>query len=185
MAEKKLKKLSKSRATSKKTTTQTIKDSASQIWLAGLGAFSKAQEEGTKIFDTLVREGKNLESKTRKVTSATVNEVKGAMGGTVTDVQAKASASWDKLEKIFEDRVARALAALGVPSSEEIQTLTKRVEELQKAVTGLNGKTTTRKAPAKKAPAKKAVARKAPAKKAAPKKTAARKTTTKKAATKA
>ena len=36
-----------------------VKDSAQQIWLAGLGAFAKAQEEGSKVFDALVKEGSN------------------------------------------------------------------------------------------------------------------------------
>lgn len=199
MAEKKLKKLSKSSTRSKKTTAQTIKESAGQIWLAGLGAFAKAQEEGGKIFDTLVRDGKDLEKKTRKVTSSTVNEVRGAMEGTVNDVQAKASASWDKLEKIFEDRVAKALSALGVPSSDEIQTLSKRVAELQKSVEQMNSadsakKPAAKKPAAKKPAAKKTAAKKAPVKKASTKasatakkastKSTTTKTTSKKAATK-
>ena len=130
MTEQKRKKLSKKRPTSSKS----ILDSASQIWLAGLGAFSKAQEEGSKLFDGLVKEGLDLESTTRKVTTAKVNVVKGAVEGTVGQVQAKASNSWDKLEKVFEDRVSRALGALGVPTAKDIQTLTRRVEELQTAV---------------------------------------------------
>jgi len=31
-----------------------IKDSARQIWLAGLGAFTKAEEDAGKFFDRLV-----------------------------------------------------------------------------------------------------------------------------------
>ncbi len=181
MVEKKLKKLSRSNTRSKKTTAQTIKDSAGQIWLAGLGAFAKAQEEGGKIFDSLVNDGKDLEKKTRNVTSSTVSEVRGAMEGTVTDVQAKASASWDKLEKIFEDRVAKALAALGVPSSDEIQTLSKRVADLQKSVAQMNKADSTKKPAARKPAARKVVAKKAPVKKTAAKTTTATKTVASKA----
>ena len=130
MTDKKRKKLSRKQPASSKS----ILDSASQIWLAGLGAFSKAQEEGGKLFEGLVKEGLDLESTTRKVTSAKVNVVRGAVEGTVGQVQAKASNSWDKLEKVFEDRVSRALGALGVPTAKDIQTLTRRVEELQAAV---------------------------------------------------
>jgi poly(hydroxyalkanoate) granule-associated protein len=130
MTEKKRKKLSKKRQTSSKS----ILDSANQIWLAGLGAFSKAQEEGGKLFEGLVNEGLELESTTRKVTTAKVNVVRGAVEGTVGQVQAKASNSWDKLEKVFEDRVARALGVLGVPTAKDINKLTRRVEELQAAV---------------------------------------------------
>ena len=46
----------------------TIRESAQQIWLAGLGAFAKAQQEGTKVFDALIREGEAIQKKTRKVT---------------------------------------------------------------------------------------------------------------------
>ena len=141
MAEKKLKKLSKkaSARTSETTNTaKTVMESANQIWLAGLGAFSKAQEEGGKIFDALVEEGMALEKKTRTVTNSRVNEVRGAVEGTVAQVQARANESWDKLEKVFEQRVGRALGALGVPTAKDVQELTTRVEQLQKAVDDYN-----------------------------------------------
>lgn len=172
MAEKKLKKLSK-KATSK-TTAETVKESASQIWLAGLGAFARAQQEGGKIFEALVKEGRSIESKTRKVTGATVNEVRGAVQDTVEQVQSKASASWDKLEKIFEDRVAKALAGLGVPTAAEIKELTGRVRDLQKAVHEL-----AEKASAKPAAAKKATRKAAPKKNSASRKKATKKTASK------
>src|SRR5512135_3349438 len=82
----------------------TVKDSAQQIWLAGLGAFAKAQQEGSKVFEALVKEGEALQAKTRKVAEDKVVEISG-----------KASGTWDKLEQVFEDRVARALHSLGVP----------------------------------------------------------------------
>ena len=89
------------------------------------------------MFDGLVKEGLDLESTTRKATAAKVNVVRGAVEGTVGQVQAKASDSWGKLEKVFEDRVSRALTALGVPTAEDLQTLTRQIEELQGAVKDL------------------------------------------------
>jgi poly(hydroxyalkanoate) granule-associated protein len=106
----------------------TIKDSAQQIWLAGLGAFAKAQEEGGKVFEALVKEGEAMQSRTRKVAEEKVTEFAG-----------KATGTWDRLEQVFEDRVARALHSLGVPTKQDIQTLTKRVAELTEAVERLNG----------------------------------------------
>jgi peptidoglycan hydrolase CwlO-like protein len=82
-------------------------------------------------------------------------------------VSKQAAGSWDKLEKVFEDRVSRSLESLGVPTQKDIQALTKRVEELNKAVAALSGK----KVPATRAAAPKKTA----AKKAAPAKKAARK----------
>lgn len=108
----------------------TIKDSANQIWLAGLGAFAKAQEEGVKTFDALVKEGEAMQKKTKKLAETKVSEVTGV----VSDVTGKATGAWDKLEQVFEDRVARALNRLGVPTNKDIQTLAKRVEELTASV---------------------------------------------------
>ncbi|HMM54697.1 MAG TPA: phasin family protein [Candidatus Desulfobacillus sp.] len=107
---------------------QTVKDSAQQIWLAGLGAFAKAQAEGMKAFNSLVKEGEGLQVRTSKVASARVAEA-----------AAKASGTWDKLEQVFEDRVARSLSSLGVPTKKDIETLSKRVAELTEVVQSLNG----------------------------------------------
>lgn len=103
-----------------------VKDSAHQIWLAGLGAFAKAQEEGSKLFDTLVKEGELVEARTKKVTEDHIGEAKNKTTGT-----------WDKLEQVFEDRVTRVLNHLHVPTSNDIQDLSKRVEELSKSVKAL------------------------------------------------
>lgn len=96
-----------------------IRDSANQIWLAGLGAFSKAQAEGLKVFETLVAEGEKVQARTKASTD-----------DRIADVKERATGAWDKLEKVFEERVARALHSLNVPSRQDIDTLTKRVAEL-------------------------------------------------------
>lgn len=119
---KKLKAMAESKSEGKQLASA-IRDSAQQIWLAGLGAFSKAQEEGGKVFDALVKEGEAVQAKTRKVAEDKVTEFAG-----------KATGTWDRLEQVFEDRVARALHSLGVPTKQDIQTLTKRVAELTEAV---------------------------------------------------
>jgi poly(hydroxyalkanoate) granule-associated protein len=105
----------------------TIRDSAQQIWLAGLGAFAKAQEEGNKVFDALIREGEAIQKKTRKVTE-----------DKVTEMAAKATGTWDKLEQVFENRVARSLNSLGVPTKDDVAQLAKRVAELKAEVEKLN-----------------------------------------------
>ena len=117
----------------------TIRESAQQIWLAGLGAFGKAQEEGVKVFDALVKEGKTLESRTRRFAEAGVGAVKNPFARAAGHASAKATATWDKLEQVFEDRVARALNKLGVPTNRDIQSLAKRVEELTASVQKLGG----------------------------------------------
>jgi poly(hydroxyalkanoate) granule-associated protein len=158
-----------------------VKESAQQIWLAGMGAFAKAQAEGGKVFDALVKEGVSLQRKTQAVAEERLGDVTGKMSAMASDVTSKAGASWDKLESIFEERTAKALGKLGVPTAKDVADLTRRVEELSAAVAKLTKssgtKATAAKAPAKKAaakPAAKPAARKGPARKAAAAKPATR-----------
>jgi poly(hydroxyalkanoate) granule-associated protein len=115
----------------------TVRDSAQQIWLAGLGAFAKAQGEGAKVFNALVKEGEAIHSRTRKVTERKVGEMTSAAGKFASQASSKANATWDKLEHVFEDRVARALNRLGVPTNRDVQNLARRVEELNASVRSL------------------------------------------------
>jgi poly(hydroxyalkanoate) granule-associated protein len=129
--------------------TQTVKESAQQIWLAGLGAFAKAQEEGGKVFDALVKEGEAIQKKTRKMADEKFADVRKTADEKFADVRkvadakmaavtGKAAGTWDRLEQVFEDRVARALSSLGVPTKKEIDKLSKRVAELTATVQKLN-----------------------------------------------
>jgi poly(hydroxyalkanoate) granule-associated protein len=157
-----------------------VKDSAQQIWLAGMGAFAKAQAEGGKVFDALVKEGVSLQRKTQAVAEEKLGDVTGKMSSMASEVSNKAGASWDKLENIFEERTAKALGKLGVPTAGDVSELKRRVEELSAAVARLSKspKAATPEAPARKAAVKTAAA-KVPAKKATAKpaaKRAARKT---------
>jgi poly(hydroxyalkanoate) granule-associated protein len=134
-----VKKLKSIAAGSDKQLAGVVRDSAQQIWLAGLGAFAKAQEEGVKVFDALVREGKTLEGRTRRIAETRVGMVSEKVGKAATKATERANATWDKLEQVFEDRVARALNRLGVPTNKDIHALAKRVEELNENVRKLSG----------------------------------------------
>jgi poly(hydroxyalkanoate) granule-associated protein len=81
-----------------------------QIWLAGLGAFAKAEEEGGKLFDNLVKIGEDLESKTREIADNTVGEVRGRVLDKATDTR-------ERVERAFDDRITSALTRLGIPPS--------------------------------------------------------------------
>jgi len=137
-----------------------VKDSAQHIWLAGMGAFSKAQAEGGKVFEALVREGQNLQRKTQGLAEDRISEVTGRMSAMADTVTAKAGQNWDKLESIFEARTAKAMTKLGVPTAKDVDALVQRVDELAAAVARLSKATPAAKAPAKKVAAKKAVASK-------------------------
>ena len=103
--------------------TQVVMDSAHQIWLAGLGAFARAQAEGTKVFDSLVKEGEAVQARAGKAASAQM-----------TRLSKNAAGAWDKLEQVFEERVSKSLNRLGVPTYADIQSLSKRVNELNASV---------------------------------------------------
>ncbi len=189
---KKLQKLSADKKKSNAQLSSTVKDSAQQIWLAGLGAFSKAQEEGGKVFEALVKEGLTIQRKTQAVAEEKITEATSRVTTMASDIGSKAQGQWDKLENIFEDRVAKALAKLGVPSARDLEALSARVDALAKSSKAAPAKAAAKAAakPAAKAPAKKAVAKKAapakaaakPAAKAPAKKAAAKKTATRAAA---
>lgn len=110
-----------------KSTTKDIQDSANQIWLAGLGAFSNAQEESEKIFDSLVKQGKEFESKT----SSNLRQQIQAAEGRVQSIRNRANSSVEKLELVFEERVQQVLAKLGVPSQNDLEVLNQKIEALR------------------------------------------------------
>jgi poly(hydroxyalkanoate) granule-associated protein len=116
---------------------QGIRDSSRQIWLAGLGAFSRAQVEGTKLFETLVEQGQKLESRTKRAASETATAAAGMATQKAKEMQQKAGGTWDKLEQVFEDRVARALSKLGVHTQSDVERLSQRVEALAESVNAL------------------------------------------------
>ena len=140
-----------------------VKESAQQIWLAGMGAFSQAREEGTKVFEALVKEGMNLQKKTQGIAEDKISEVTGKMSAMADTVTAKAGQNWDKLETIFEARTAKAMNKLGVPTAKDVDALVKRVDELAAAVAKLSkGAAAVKAAPAKAAkPAAKAPVKRA------------------------
>jgi poly(hydroxyalkanoate) granule-associated protein len=135
-----------------KNLSKAYKDSAQQIWLAGLGAFAKAQADGTKAFESLVKEGQVIQSKAQAAAQEKFAEVTSKANGMTGDLLSKATGQWDKLEGIFEERVSKALKKMGIPTNKDLEALSKKIDAL------------SAKKPAPKAAPKSA----APAKKAAP-----------------
>lgn len=179
-----------SRASAERLLGRSITESAQQIWLAGMGAFTRAQAEGSRLFESLVRDGLSLEQSARRFASVRADVVRDAVEGTVGQARERAADTWDKLEKVFEERVQRALVRLGVPSREDLAALSERVERLtaqlrqggSAAKPARSGGTRAAKpaksaksaaAPRKRASAKTPAAKAAAAKPAAPRKRAA------------
>ena len=110
-----------------------IRESANRIWLAGLGAFAKTQEESEKLFQALVKEGEGVEKRAKQAAEAQFEEAKGK----VVEFRGKAIEQFDRLEELFQERVAQVLHRMGVPTQNDIQDLTQRVEALNQSVLAL------------------------------------------------
>jgi poly(hydroxyalkanoate) granule-associated protein len=106
-----------------------VSESGREIWLAGLGAFATARHEGNKLFDLLVKEGKDLEHRTRAFADSSVKQLRSRASGTV-----------GKLERAFEQRVGQAMKSIGVPTAREVEQLSRRVAQLDRSVTQLAGR---------------------------------------------
>lgn len=96
-----------------------VRTSAQQIWSAGLAAFAKAQERGGPSVDT--------SAPAPEAAARRLSDLAGEVGS-------RAGQHWDKLESIFEDRVARALERLGMPAAGEVAQLKARVQTLEAEV---------------------------------------------------
>ncbi len=136
-----------------KNLSKAYKDSAQQIWLAGLGAFAKAQADGTKAFESLVKEGQVIQSKAQAAAQEKFAEVTSKANGMTGELLSKATGQWDKLEGIFEERVSKALKKMGIPTNKDLEALSKKIDALsaKKPATKAAPKTAPIAAPAKKA----------------------------------
>ena len=99
------------------------KESAEQIWLAGLGAFSKAQQEGGKVFNVLVQDGLALQKQAQAMAQEQFQAASSRFEDLTSKVSERAAEPLDKLESLFEQRVAKALQRLGIPSAHDLQAL--------------------------------------------------------------
>jgi poly(hydroxyalkanoate) granule-associated protein len=136
-----------------------IMDSAHKVWLAGLGAVAMAEEEGGKFLSSLMDKGQKLEGKSR-------DQVEKAKG-TVAGMKTVAESYWETFGRTVDDQMTAVIHRIGVPTKDEIETLTKKVEDLTVAVDNLRTKSAAK---PKTAAKKKTTAKKATTKKAAAKK---------------
>ena len=147
--------------------TDKVKEQAQQIWLAGLGAFAKAQEDGTKAFEKLVTDGITMQRKVQSTAEEKMAEASQKVSQAAHQFNERATGQWDKLEHIFEDRVSKALSRLGIPNAQDMAALHERIAALEAQLVKTAKPAST---PAKKVAAKKVAAKKSPAKKTSAKK---------------
>jgi poly(hydroxyalkanoate) granule-associated protein len=165
MAKQEKNKAKKKLAEQESETLEKIEDSAHKIWLAGLGAFSKAEQEGEKLFKSLVKQGASVEEQYREYLFGSVKKAASTTAGTI-----------DFMEKMFEKRMAEAIARIPAPAAESMDAVVKQMNDLRRSILGLMGVST--KAPA--TPKKKVVKKKVTKRGVAGKKITKKKVTKKK-----
>lgn len=140
-----------------------VKDSAQQIWQAGLASFTRAQAEGSKAFESLVKEGMDIQRKTQSTAEAKMSQTAMKMSGMASNISSKASVQLSKLETVLEASVSKALKKLGVPSSHDLAELVARIDALGQSVQKLSPLKTGPSAPVAKRSRQNTVATKQPA----------------------
>ena len=131
-----------------------------QIWLAGLGAMAQAQAQGNKAFETLVSDGLAFQHKSQEEAQQRFQEATERFANMAQGLGQQATGRIDKLEHVFEERVARALHRLGMPTLQDILDLQARVADLEARLGAAKAPAAKAAKPAGKTPARK-TARKA------------------------
>lgn len=110
---------------------------ARKIWLAGLGAYTKAGQEGSEYFKDLVKSGEGVEKQGKKLVNqqvdaanSQIDSVKSTVTSNVSSVKGKFEVQLDKIEKAFDNRVASALNRLGIPSKQDVEVLSAKLDQL-------------------------------------------------------
>ncbi|MFV2071984.1 MAG: phasin family protein [Thermoanaerobaculales bacterium] len=113
-----------------------IMDSAHKVWLAGLGAMSVAEEKGGEFVQGLIDKGQKLETRSKQE----MEKAKGTMAG----VKTIAESYWETFGRTLDDKLTLVIHRIGVPTKEEIETLTKKVEDLTVSIDKLRVKGTAK-----------------------------------------
>jgi len=93
------------------------------LWLAGLGAVRRVEEEGRGLFDSLVERGRKVEKRQFKAIDRTIAETSRRVRDLSGRVQSR-----------VEVGVRDALHRLGVATRDDLQALAGRLEALDRKV---------------------------------------------------
>jgi poly(hydroxyalkanoate) granule-associated protein len=114
---------------------QDMFDSAHKVFLAGLGTLKTVGDESSEMFERLVDRGRDLETRGKKE----LDDLRGELKKRTSKATAKVEGRFEKVGDQVDEQMANVLHRLGVPTRKEIQTLTRRVEELSGKVDRLAG----------------------------------------------
>lgn len=110
-----------------------VKLYARKIWLAGLGAYSKAGQEGAEYVKDLIKTGEEVEKKGKKIVDKQLDAANSEIDTIKEDVngvKGKFEVQLHKVEKAFDHRVARALNRFGIASKHDVETLSAKLDGL-------------------------------------------------------
>lgn len=127
-------KAAKDAATSGQRFSRGVMDSAQQIWLAGLGALSRTQQEGGKFFDSLVAEGVRIQEKTHAYTQEQVKQARDQTAPWMEEARKRTNETMGKFEAAFDERIARAMQRMNMPKQSDIRDLSDRIDALTREV---------------------------------------------------
>ncbi len=107
-------------------------DKAEKVWLAGLGAFSIVQKQGTAVFESMVSEGKSFQVRSAKLASKVSTEVRNVVESRMKPVRIRLNAMRSEAEAKFETGVGRVMSYAGIPSKADVDALIARVDKLSR-----------------------------------------------------
>ena len=107
-------------------------DNAHQVWLAGLGALARAQSEGSRLFEQLAEEGRQVgdDASTAPGAAARLEGLRQNLDAAMGKAQARAGEAWESMGRAFERRVQQSLRELDVPTREDLDALGARIDAL-------------------------------------------------------
>ena len=112
---------------------QRLSDSAHQVWLAGLGAFNRAQSEGSRLFDSLVRDGQAYEQR-GKSAADNASTLQDNLAAGLGQARERTARTWDKVEHAMDDQVQSILRRLKVPTADEVTALHAEIAALRQRI---------------------------------------------------
>lgn len=111
-----------------------VKQYTRKAWLAGLGAYAKAGQEGYDYFKELVKTGETVEKDGKKLVNKKIDAVNERVDDLKSDAVQAVEGRLEQIENAFDQRVARALNRLGMPSRHDLDALSVRLEQLSALV---------------------------------------------------
>lgn len=107
-------------------------DNVEKIWLAGLGAFSIAQKQGSEILDGMIREGRSFQLRTDKFARKVSGEIKTVVKNRVAPVKRRLATVRSAAETKLELGIGRVMSYAGIPSKADVDALIARVDKLSR-----------------------------------------------------